>query len=298
MTFNVQFNKFGEPNHSYIYEILHKPTGSVYVGVSEANKRYKKGYWGSACGKSNQLMHRKTILKNIDDYQKTILMYFKTFEEAADYEKNYTIPNYLKEYGKLCLNRNVAKALTKEACQEGGKTAGKKAKGRKAIHKDNIQSYCKINELQQKLSEGWIEGTLEEYIRKGENNPMFGKTHSEATKQQMQQSAIIANTPAVRLKKSKGLKGKKKTVIHCQNLSTAIKQKGSNKNKVSNTVWCTDGSKNRRIKPVDLNQFLKDNPTFREGQVFPNRKKLTHTEEHKEYLRQKAIEKNKALGHF
>lgn len=195
MTFNIQFNKFGEPNYPYIYEILHKPTGSVYVGVSEANKRYENGYWGSASGKSNQLMHRQTILKNIQDYQKTILMYFQTWDEAAEYEKK-KIKEYFKEYGNLCLNRNVGGVLkrTKEqasaAGKKGGKIAGPKAKGTVYIHKNGETRRCYKDELEQKILEGWIKGQAEEFkTNQGENNPTWGKNpYANRSEEQMEET--------------------------------------------------------------------------------------------------------------
>lgn len=190
MPFEIKFNKFGEPNYPYIYEILHKPTGSVYVGSSAANKRYQNGYWGSASGKSNQLMHRQTILKNIHDYQKTILMYFETYNEVAEYEKK-KIKEYLKEYGNLCLNRNVGGVLkpTKEqasaAGKKGGAKGGIKGKNKVYIHKDGIQTNCRKDELEQKLSEGWIEGRTEEWIenqRIAQTQPDVNKSRSEKQK--------------------------------------------------------------------------------------------------------------------
>ena len=222
MTFNVQFNKVGEPNHCYAYEIMHKPTGKVYVGISAPNKEMPHGYWGSACGDCNVLFHRETILKNLNDYQKIILTYFKNWDEAGIYEKNSLIPNYIKEYGDLCLNGNIGGHFTlvqlSAAGQKGGKIAGPMSKGKIYIHKDGEMTTIHKDQLDEMIAQGWTQGKTEEYCetqREAQTKPEVNNSRIEKlagkkkSDEHIENMKIAFNTPEQKKIRSKNFSGDK-----------------------------------------------------------------------------------------
>lgn len=90
---------------SYVYEILHKPTNSVYVGSrkSEELESIQK-YSGSS---TEELFSDEMIRNNPDDYQKTIFKTFNTIEGAYEYENGDKglIKRYMDEYGDKCFNK-------------------------------------------------------------------------------------------------------------------------------------------------------------------------------------------------
>lgn len=90
---------------SYVYEILHKPTGSVYVGSRVASELETiQKYSGSS---TSDLFSDESIANNPDDYQKTIFKTFDTVKGAYKYENgnNGMIKRWMDEYGPLCANK-------------------------------------------------------------------------------------------------------------------------------------------------------------------------------------------------
>lgn len=94
--------------HSYVYEIKHLSTEKVYVGSRKLppnlDKISEDMYMGSS---SNPLFSKETIVANIDDYKKTVLKTFDTYQDAYLYENAVLIPHYKNEFKEMCVNKVV-----------------------------------------------------------------------------------------------------------------------------------------------------------------------------------------------
>ena len=163
--------------HSYVYEIKHLPTEKVYVGSRKLPPNLdniaEDMYMGSS---SNPLFSKTTIAENIDDYKKTVLKTFDTYEDAYLYENAILIPEYKNEFKELCVNKaviisegvkyitpNLGKTLT----DEWRENISKATKG----HKKSEETRRKMSEAAKKrkprkMTDKWKKA-LEERAKKG-----------------------------------------------------------------------------------------------------------------------------------
>jgi hypothetical protein len=163
---------------SYVYEILHIPTGDVYVGSKTSNKELSiTEYCGSS---TSTLFRKKTILSNPNDYQKTILKIFKTKKGAVEYEHGSKglIKRYIDEYGQKCHNKQYFKNEKSAHFMIDANISDETRQKMSVSHKGMKHS----DETKNKISDSHKAKNINFF---GENNPMFGKKHSELSKKKI-----------------------------------------------------------------------------------------------------------------
>ena len=98
----------------YTYKVTFPHQGWWYWGVHK-EKRFGELYWGSP-------VTHKDKWDNFE-FEKQILEFFDSYEEAREVEKRLINPDLQKE---KCLNENSNKAFSILSCTKGGKTQGKR----------------------------------------------------------------------------------------------------------------------------------------------------------------------------
>lgn len=222
--------------YGYIYITENIINGKRYIGQKKSDKFLDKKYLGSGS------ILKKAIEKYGEESFKVSLICECDSKEELDEMEIYYIQLYNAQNDDNFYN------LTR-----GGESGlgGPKFKGHK--HTD---------EAKKKISESLS----------GENNPFFGKTHTEECKQRMREKAKYRKpvSQETREKLSKIHKGVKFTDEHRRKISEAQKgEKGNNygkklsddtKTKISNTVhnqvWMNDGIKTYRIQKELVDEYL------------------------------------------
>lgn len=124
-------------------------------------------------------------------------------------------------------------------------------------HKDGNKSNNKVKNLEWVTSSennkhAFAKGLTVPYCRKGKNNPMFGKHHSESAKEKIASvHKGLQYSPAAKAKMSAAHKGKKFSEEHKQKLSQSLKRAKLG------TKWVNDGKEQRIVKPEIASQLVK-----------------------------------------
>lgn len=168
--------------HNLVYKITNNLNGKIYIGVHSTNN-INDNYMGSG------IAIKAAIKKyGIENFTKEILVDYETAEIAYRLEKMLVNENFLKNRNTYNLNLGgVGGSLkgTRTAWNKGKKFEFKKRKPLSTAHKA-ILSAVKIGKPGHKHTEKHKKYMSSLYL--GENNPFFGKQHSENTKNKISQA--------------------------------------------------------------------------------------------------------------
>ena len=210
----------------YTYVIVNVANGMWYWGVRKPHRWPDDGYMGTS-GYVNVDIEKY----GRENFKKTILEFFDTYEEARDAEKDLIRPdlNDQRCYNKSCGGKFAAgekhpmygRTHTEEAKQKISKTQiGKKC---------SLETRQKLREAHKNMPEDRKRNRRQKISekRKIQKPPMLGKKHSEQTREKMSQTHLgkissLKGKPLSaehRIKISNRLKGripeKKYICIHC-----------------------------------------------------------------------------------
>lgn len=183
----------------YIYKITNKLNGKIYIGVHKT-KDLNDGYFGSG-----KILGRAIEKHGRENFEKEILEFFSSYEEALEKEKETVTDEFLLREDVYNVRR--------------GGTGGFDYINKKGLN------YLKTNP-----------GI-------GEKNNFYGKTHSEETKallsEYRKKQVMPQRTQEHNEKIRNALKGKKHTKERCENISKAKKGKpAANKGKPAPKHYC------------------------------------------------------------
>ena len=187
----------------YMYQIENKCNGKIYIGVHSTTD-LSDGYMGSG------ILLKNAILKyGINNFEKTILDFFSTQEEAYKAEAAIVNPEFI-------LRKDVYNIV------EGGQGGGKhlSSLGGKASKK--VQMYFKI---------GWYSRRVREAILTTLKVNKLGCTYNEDIRKSMVERA----------KSPKSIMKRKETY-------RKIGHQKKEKNSQFGTIWITNGVDNMKIK--------------------------------------------------
>lgn len=176
----------------FLYKTVNKINGKFYIGIHGTNN-LDDGYLGSGLN-LEKAIHKYGKLS----FEREILKYFNSYEEAYNYEKSFITQDLINcrmcyniasggNGGNLVSTKGISKpagfGLKISKAQrdpnnikviEGHKTAALKLK-----FKD--KSYTKTEDFKKVMSQA----------TSGQNNGMYGKRHSEESKQKMREKALL-----------------------------------------------------------------------------------------------------------
>lgn len=160
--------------------------GRYYIGVKTNSRHIDDGYFGSG-----QLLARAIEKYGLENFRKEILWNFSTPEECFEKEKEIVNDELIKDprsynlalggqggYLGQAVNEKRRKSLTGHTVSE--ETRQKLSNSRKGKPSPRLGVNLS-DETRKKLSTN----RKESGVAKGKNNPMYGKTHGELSKQKM-----------------------------------------------------------------------------------------------------------------
>ena len=192
----------------FVYKTTNLLNGTYYIGYHSAWK-IEDGYLGSG----------KRLIRSVNKYgkenfEREVLKIFDTREEALKYEAYLVNEELLKD--ELCLNLKPGGSggFSKEDAIKGSRLGGISTSNKRKSDKefDILIREKKSNSMKEVWSSG-----LWDMTNMGKS--FLGKSHTEETKLQMQQSA---------------------------------KNKGPEKNSQYGTCWITNGIENKKIHKGDM----------------------------------------------
>lgn len=164
---------------SYSYKITNELNGRFYVGVHKCRKTidiFGDRYFGSG-----KVIRQAVKAYGIENFTKDILYIFGSYDEALQWEADTITEDFILS-NALCYNVKPGGLGGSGFCSAQTKQKMRKAKlGTKQSidHKKNISQsklgILKSEKTRQKMKEA----------KTGENHPMYGRKHSEETKQKM-----------------------------------------------------------------------------------------------------------------
>lgn len=223
MKVGVKMSKYG-----IIYKITNKINGKVYIGQTVRERGFKGRYECSGEGIERVYKYHKSEKEHNRNYNKHLL---------------YSIEKYGFEAFEVIEEFDVA--YSKEELDE--------------LEKKYIKDFNCLNPNGYNNDEGGNEGKFCEESRRllseknsGENNPFYGKKHSEETKKKMSEArkgkCVGEKHPMYGKHQSEETKEKNRQAHLKENLSeetrikmsTKAKQRTGLKNHISKPVWCEE----------------------------------------------------------
>lgn len=214
-------------NYIYIYKITNLQTNKVYIGRRSFHKPIDYNYWGGG-----KWIRQSIMKRGLNNFKRDIIEYVDSLEEAYIREQ-YWINFYKSNNPKFGYN------ITKGG-QDGGSQKGrifsketienfsKAQKDRIVIHKENIQTRIKRDELNKFLNEGWSLGQTFENREKARLNSLKG---------------------ASKIKNSTFTQDHKNKI----------------KNSYINKTWVTDGVHEKHVDNNLIDEFLNNNKNWYKG---------------------------------
>lgn len=221
--------KVGEKMNKYgiIYKITNKINGKVYIGQTTKKRGFKGRYEYSGEGIERVYKYHKSLKERNESYNKHLLSSIEkygieAFEVIEEFDVAYSKEEldklekkYIKDFN--CLNpngyNNDEGGNEGKLCEESKRLLSEKNSG------ENNPFYGKKHseETKKKMKENHAN------IR-GEKHPMYGKHQSEETKEKNRQAHLKENlSEETRIK-----------------MSTKAKQRTGLKNHRSKPVWCEE----------------------------------------------------------
>ena len=169
----------------YVYKTTNLINGKFYIGVKTNSRHYDDGYFGSG------FLLNKAIKKyGLDNFKKEVLWHFGTAEECFKKEAEIVTEDFIKldntynialggkggNLGSLANQKKSQKLKGHKLSEETKKKISEANKGNKvrlgAKHSDESKKKLSVYRKTNKIA-------------KGENNPMYGKTHTSESKNKM-----------------------------------------------------------------------------------------------------------------
>lgn len=230
--------------YHYFYRITNKLNDHFYFGVHNTDN-IEDGYMGSG-----KRLHYAFKKYGIENFEKEILKFFSTEQEAFEFESEIVTESLVK--ADNCYNISV-----------GGKYLDCT---NKAVVKDKDSNYFLIDK------------TDERFI----NNQVSGITFGMVPVKDASGSVFLVDKNDKRIKNGKlnylwtGRKHTKKTR---EKMSNTHKKNNNNvgaKNSQFGTCWVTNGTENKKIKIKDFDEF--ENNGWKKGRVVSDEFKLKMSE--------------------
>ena len=261
---------------SHLYRIENLKTGEYYIGkhngITQKKTQSNKLYWGSG-----DRIKRQIRKYGVENFKYEVLVIAEE-DYIYDLEKRYVTVDLI-ESDEKCLNLRVGgegfTEHTKEAKEKLSKSLKEvysKSENRKKVS-DGVKKYFAKNpEVVARIAEKNKGKKVSEETRKklseskiGEKNSFYGKKHTAETIEKIKEKCRSI-PPVYGYKhtdeaKDKLRNARAKQVFpddHYEKLGKVMSQ----------LIWITDGTKNKRVQPDVLEQYL--NTRWTKGRTYKN----------------------------
>lgn len=165
----------------YLYQIEHKSTGKIYVGVHRTTD-IEDGYMGSG-----SLITRAIRKHGLHDFEKKILKFFDSAEEMLLAEKEIVNETFVKNENTYNLTLGGLGGWYHVNSEEN---ISKYVNIRKKIRENRTPEKIKEEKEKRSAATSGEKNPMYGQKRNGDLNPMWGKKHGDKTKEMMQKKAI------------------------------------------------------------------------------------------------------------
>ena len=218
------------------------PSGKVYVGQTKKKRLHDR--WVNGQGYLTCKIFYNAIQKyGWENFEHKIIKEGLTKNEADELEISL-IQNYKSKNISYNITDGGGGCVVKYTKERKHKLS-ESQKGRKYIHKNNVEKRVKVEEISDYLKEGWKMGRRADWkeqckdVMRQYGSPMKGKKHTEETIKKMKDShKNFRPTEEHKRKTSESLKGRKSPT--------------------TGLIYITDGVVDKMITKDELNNYIKD----------------------------------------